>query len=255
MLNDDDDRWICISDLFAGLMAFFIFVTAGIVMENSALESSLFDGIAPVHDRIEAGNATSAEVGLPEGKYLADDIFVKDDTFYIGSAYFKDDHYKLTKKQKAGLKSAINEIARINAKNKRKNKLLFIGYSSCNYNGGDEISSRKASQSLTEIEKRDRYIASYGYNYRLSVERAYAMYYFFLSNPKISRSFEVDNLRYVGRSEEYAASAQGDMICTDRMKDTNAEEAFRTVVVKICDEWPLMDISEFTKRLQQQESL
>lgn len=243
MLNTDD-HWVCVADLFAGLMAFFVFVTTAIILEFSDREDDLLSRF------YEINNATDyiIDVEPPVG------VSINGNVLTLASAFFENDSSAIAEEKKPELEKACNIIAK-NVEvywpldsNEDLSKLVpgnsvfhahinstmasykeigtkikyvsFVGYSSCRY---------KPEEDDSDIV--DDEIKMYLYNTELALNRALNVKKFCIKHTQLSAYEPI--LRLVPGAESIAARNINNLNCCNREIDKELESDYRLVEVKL----------------------
>lgn len=273
MINDDDDRWICLSDLFAGLMAFFIFVSVGAMTENASLGDMFLHGFGKNIPDTTGDNATRGEPeegretkggsiykGINDhiGTKINEHVYVYGDTISLGKAFFDDDQIGLSKHLMNELNAGVTELDNKLKAEPLKNKVIFSGYASCKckrntrrYLEGILDSIPDETGTLEQIASKNAHINAFIYNYALSEERAYAMYIYFLKKSEVLKESSRDiTIRYKGESDSLAAYAQKDVKCQERDKNSEMEKHYRAVQVTVYEDFPIGHLEQADRILK-----
>lgn len=231
MNGHSDNTWICISDLFAGLMAFFVFVSVGIL--TNAESSSGDIEAKPEAKVVKVAVDPTPEPGNDDTKSDPSHIRYIANGLVLDSAVFENDSARINAGCKRVLDSLADKLADIIKKNAKKKKILFTGHSSCRCK---EMSD----------DPYENYIKAYTYNMELSLTRA-AVICRRMKRSGVLDSFVEADIRFRGMSEDMAASTQEGNQCVDRMRDHDEESAFRIVAIELYEEWPTLPMPDYMK--------
>lgn len=237
MIGHEDDTWVCISDLFAGLMAFFVFVSVGILTnaDNSAgdIKAKPRAGIVKPAPSQPLNTPPVMPVMPVEAGEKAGIRYIERG-LVIETAIFKNDSAQIDGDSEQVLDQLGTVLASIIKSNKTKTKILFTGHSSC-----------KCKTMSTDAF--ENYIQAYTYNMRLSLERA-AEICRRMKRRGVLDSFRDADIRFRGMSEDMAAATQEGNLCVDRMRDEAEEAPFRIVAIELYDEWPDLPMPKYIKQ-------
>lgn len=226
-MHDRDNVWICIADLLAGIMAFFVFVSAGIYAEYLGMEGLVYG----------------------EGVVATDpQRTIYGDAHQFSHEVFERNKYTLKSEGRAKLEKVAGDIGKFVKNGDRKWKILVIGHASCSSSLTEEgmqgAAVYDANGTKTTFEKLDSpsrhkemFKASNWHNTKLSIDRAFAVFSVLWLNSDIEAN-GIDNIRYIGMSESQAAARQGDIICNDRDSRKEDDELAQAVEIFVVEEWP-----------------
>lgn len=215
-MHRSEDSWICVADLFAGLMAFFVFVSVGLLSSSD--------------------NYADGTIGPGTGKYLIpdDDTIFLESGMTVSTSLFKNNSSEFSDDGKTKLGAIKDALAEKISNNPGKRKILFTGHSSCK------------CETITD-NPQTNYIAQYMHNMKLSLERAAAICAY-MKEEGVLDAFEEADIRYRGMSEDMAAKAQPNGICEDRTLSTDKEKRFRIVAIELYKEWPFLPLPNYMNR-------
>lgn len=226
-MHDRDNVWICIADLLAGIMAFFVFVSAGIYADYLGMEGLVYG----------AGVMTTDPQRTIYG-----------DAHQFSHEVFERNKYTLKSEGRTKLEKVAGDIGNFVKNGDRDWKILVIGHASCSSSLTEEDMQGApvydANGTKTTFEKLDlpsrhkeMYKASNWHNTKLSIDRAYAVFSVLWLNSDIEAN-GIDNIRYIGMSESQAAARQGDIVCNDRNSGKRDDEQAQAVEIFVVEEWP-----------------
>lgn len=217
-MHRSEDSWICIADLFAGLMAFFVFVSVGLLSRSDDYADDT-TGSFSYNDKVISD--TNGTIALESGMAISTSLFKNN------SSEFSDEGIE----RLGPIKETLTETIGLNPE---KKKILFTGHSSCR------------CETITD-DPQTNYIAQYMHNMKLSLERAAAICAY-MKNEGILDSFADADIRYRGLSEDMAAKAQPNGICEDRTLSTDKEKRFRIVAIELYKEWPFLPLPNYMNK-------
>lgn len=248
-MTGKDNVWIGISDLLAGLMAFFVFVSVGIATQYHGLEGIALRGAVK-------GSLKNEGEGIQLPFMVVPGAVMDKDSILFSYNYFGPNQHKLKKDQKDDLRLMINALGEY--VQDKELKILVVGHASCACKVDDaELKAEWDEEMRRELQKsnytktvifwddladetkqNERYAAMARFNSTLSIRRAHSIYEQLCSNPAIQDLGE-ENIRYIGLSEQQAAMLQGDITCQDRTPESGQfpEEA-RSADVFVVKKWP-----------------
>ena len=211
-MGNRDNIWICLSDLLAGIMAFFIFVSAGIYVEYTGLEAIAYGEIAANLDQNGTGPGVYPiklpYMVIPGGEMESHIMSFKQE-------FFGSDIYKLSPEKKKDLEKFI-VVANKKLAGK-KAKILILGHASCVVEIDDEqliarVKRRdedwKSMSALAQVN--ERHAALFEHNHALSQNRAFEIFSAFWDDNATKRNRKErihisnngrSNIRYIGLSE------------------------------------------------------
>lgn len=232
-MEDRYNVWICMSDLLAGIMAFFIFVSAGLYADYAGLEGLAFGELMAEPRATSPG---TNQFNLPD--YEDSHVSMQGNAVYFGKGYFARGSYTLNKD--IDLSYIIDNINRAVAENQGAVKILIAGHTSCSFDvdNTDWAAIVPHWASLTEVEqqKEIRQVAT-RYNSELAFNRAFTIYTHLLANAEAIKANGLENIQFISMSERMAAAQQGNLICQDRRINSENPDS-RSAQVMLVREWP-----------------
>ncbi|MGL1862974.1 MAG: hypothetical protein OCC46_10685 [Pseudodesulfovibrio sp.] len=235
-MEERGNIWICLSDLLAGLMAFFIFISAGIFMEYLSLEGIAF-GEEVVIEKSQGKQRPNGAFKLPP--LSSTKVTMHGDVVRFAHDYFASEAYDLTDAQKDELDPFIKAIEAEIGRNEIDVKILIVGHTSCSF---DEEKNDPAKYTanwdqLSElVQDKMKYDVAFQYNSLLAERRAFSIFEHVMLSSAIIKNNGRENIRYIGMSERQAAAVQGDIKCQKRGFDEKSKT--RTAEILLVEEWP-----------------
>lgn len=226
-MDGKDSVWICLSDLLAGLMAFFVFVTAGVYADYLGMDGLAYGDLSPAVSgkKAEGGNQADPKATL----YLKAHRFPHS-TFERGG-------YELADSQVDTVNATAMDIGNYISSNGNGWKVLIVGHASCSSDLTDEnMADRVPGWAKLPKPEREKtlHVEANLINTRYSLNRAYEVFKILWSNDTIKNNGK-DNIRLIGMSERRAAERQSDIMCRDR---GSSDEESRIVEVFVLKQWP-----------------
>lgn len=235
-----DNIWICLSDLLAGIMAFFVFVSAGIYIDYLGMEGLALGEMSAPKRTIETRTGFATGIKLP-GMLLPGVTMDGNGVFYHAD-FFQAGNYKLNynqKKEMTGLIAAFSQ-----ALGAEPVKILIVGHASCACDVPEDLSEPLSKRGIdwdtlsASERKRERYAAAVNYNMTLSIRRAHALFQEFWSKSDAIRKNGRDNIRYIGLGEQQAVLLDGDVKCQSRSNGNHMPDEAQSAVIYLLKEWP-----------------
>lgn len=236
-MDGKDSVWICFSDLLAGLMAFFVLVTAGLYSDNLGMEG-LAQGINNVP---LAHNGTAGQPLVDTG------VSRRGKAILFGSDSFGSDKYNLTAGTKARLASVQADLEAYIVQ-EPNNKILIVGHATCACSANATVYEAEAKahgkdwDNLTLLEKKNmQYLVLSRYNATLANDRAFSIFAHLWERSEIIQEHGRDKIRYIGLSEQQDAERNGDIKCQEEDRESSksgTDGKGRAVEIFVVKKWP-----------------
>ncbi|QJB55654.1 hypothetical protein [Pseudodesulfovibrio sp. zrk46] len=234
--------WICLADLLAGMMAFFVFVCAGVYTDYLGMSGLVFGEVAENQKK-----ADNLKTNLPATNSTK--VTMKGNVIRFAADYFRPDGAIISDKQKNELNAIIIKMdEELRRKRQEGNpfKVLVVGHASCSGTISEtELCTEAASRGLKwdELDKltkeNERYAALFRHNATLAINRSYAIFKYIWDHSVEVPMNGRKNIRYIGLSERQAAAGQGDLKCQSRATNsTDSQNMTRSAEVFFVREWP-----------------